>query len=71
MSSETDLRTPENVTNLNDLILKDQPKELLDILDEVALPENQGEPFKGKDYFYLFLCGLIIPAILMIVGWVL
>lgn len=30
---------------------------------------NQGVTFSKRDYYSLFLAGLVLPAILMILGW--
>ena len=38
-------------------------------LDLVARPENMGEDMRGADYALLFVATLVLPAVLMVVGW--
>lgn len=46
-------------------------EELRRILEEMKKESNLGESFDRQDYVFLFVSGLIIPAIIMIWGWML
>lgn len=48
---------------------KTQTDELILRLNEMADEENQGESFRSNDYLVLYSVGILLPIIIMLIGW--
>jgi hypothetical protein len=47
----------------------DAEAELERRLDLVSRPENTGEDLRSADYVLLFVATLVVPVLMMVVGW--
>jgi hypothetical protein len=46
------------------------PAELERRIRLLERPENQGEDFDGASWFWLIALGLVLPVVVLIIGWV-
>ncbi|MDQ6594919.1 hypothetical protein E2K98_04900 [Bacillus salipaludis] len=63
--------TKDEMKIVNDHFLMDQQlsMDLQHILNEMSDESNLGLDFNKKEYIFLFVVGIVIPALLMIGGW--